>query len=344
MDSFDKLESQKDEDLIAPQDLKLKIINEPLYHFKSSKKLSTCCLCCKDLTYPLSVEERAIKLIMGFIRRYSSPNTPSDVYSLCIDFVGSKNNFEPEQLISNTEIRKQKRDAFYEEYCNCDCECYCFEYECICCPCSQSKCNCLCEFDDVKECFSHLFAFCVCHITGMKYCDTYQGSDGCFQGFALFCRYLIMISLFIAKDIALLNVNGNNDCNGTLLNRESEYVAFDVDVWIRVGCISHLVIMVCILLCSGMVFIGNIGDLDWFLIGHGIVGCFLWLFTSAWMVIGFLLHSEMENDVNNDCKQMVYIWCIIQVIENVLSLVMVCIVYFYIFLSILAIEDCADSD
>ena len=69
MHSFD--EAQLD-DSITHKQLKLKILNEPLNHFKSSNKCSTstCCLCCRDLTDSLEHDERAIKLTMGFIREY----------------------------------------------------------------------------------------------------------------------------------------------------------------------------------------------------------------------------------------------------------------------------------
>ena len=52
-------------------------------------------------------------------------------------------------------------------------------------------------------------------------------------------------------------------------------------------------------------------------LGGGIVCCCLWIVSTAWMVIGFLLYSVMtENENESGCMGIVLIWSIRQAIET----------------------------
>eukprot|EP01084_Bolivina_argentea_P243630 408383_1 len=92
------------------QDLRMIITSEALDN-KEDDILKINCLCCIDLMNTLSMEERAIKLVCGFIRentKKSVTTIPSDVYRECIKFVGSAKDFEGKLLQSASERRRAK--------------------------------------------------------------------------------------------------------------------------------------------------------------------------------------------------------------------------------------------
>ena len=60
------------------------------------------------------------------------------------------------------------------------------------------------------------------------------------------------------------------------------------------------------------------GCVEAFMMGDSIACCGLWMFTTSWLVIGFLLYYEIDDGVN-ECKNMVLIWCIIQIMENIFN-------------------------
>ena len=287
-------------DRFAAKDLQLRIVYQPL-GYKKKKNCATCCLCCKDLVDPLSKEERVIKLTIGFIRIYSSKEISTDIYSLCMDFVGEAEGFSINQLMSNTELSKVRRDEFLEEYCKCDCQlCWLkvrwkwnsvvdFIWE-FCCP-----------WDFKDGCWCREFGECFWEWPEDTYC------------FSLLFKLIVILTFLFGKDIAGLIIIGTNDCNNTIDgDGESKYVSFDVFTWILVGCVVHLVNIVLIPVLYA-ILCGKDGEGSLFTV----CGCML-MFCAGWMIIGFLMYSEM-NDSNYACKSMVLSWSIIQAFETVLG-------------------------
>eukprot|EP01084_Bolivina_argentea_P184762 318667_1 len=76
-----------------------------------------CCLCCTyvcmDLIEQLSYEQRVIILTNGYIRKHCN-DISADLVKICLNFVGSANGFELNQLQS----MKQQRREMYEKYKN----------------------------------------------------------------------------------------------------------------------------------------------------------------------------------------------------------------------------------
>ena len=211
-----------------PKGLKLRIIQQPL-HYKKTHHFAACCLCCRDLTHPLSDEERVIKLTIGFIRIHSATEVPSDVYSLCIDLVGDAAGFEVGQLWSKKEQRQIAREECYE---NCE-ECY---ENCCQCACKN---GCICDWERVCCCIPYRedlarFGTCFwcCPISSWLYDDELdwdaddpcvsQECGGCLLVGSFLCRVLFFVTYFIGKDIAALVINGMNDCNDGLMNGDSK--------------------------------------------------------------------------------------------------------------------------
>ena len=100
-------EEQQTSDYV--EDLRMLITNEALDEDRNCFK--TCCSCCMDLTGALTMEERVIKLVCGFIRenaKQSGSIIPSDIYRECIKFTGSAKEFESKLLKSAAEKRREK--------------------------------------------------------------------------------------------------------------------------------------------------------------------------------------------------------------------------------------------
>ena len=203
---------------MTSKELKLRLINEPLSYEETNRIVSSsssCCIygCCeKDYTTQLSKEERVIKLTIGYARLHSSDEIPSDVCSLCIDYVGGAAGFTLLQLASDTEIKKY--DKILKKYdkmkrWNKRCKC-----------CNQWSCY----YDSID-------------------CGCYEFNINSF-GFSsniwiICCEVVCALVYFVGKDFAALSISINNDCPLT----EDKYVSFDVYTWLDVASVVHLTFM-----------------------------------------------------------------------------------------------------
>eukprot|EP01084_Bolivina_argentea_P152152 265456_1 len=122
---------------------------------------------------------------------------------------------------------------------------------------------------------------------------------------------LIFIAVTISKDIAALVISSQYNCNSTV--DDSKYVSFDVSQWILIGSITHMSSWGFIILC-GICLLNLLKQVATFL--FLVMGCCSSCFLIAWVVIGFLLHSEMHGE-KEECMDIVLSWCIIQLIEPV---------------------------
>ena len=122
---------------------------------------------------------------------------------------------------------------------------------------------------------------------------------------------------------------------------QSDYVSFDVSTWIMMAAISHIIIMIagpcCGLICC---CVGSLIDKDSTasMVVLACCGCCLWILCNIWMIIGFILHSEMSDEGNDVCKNMVNAWSIIQATEVCCGPLFLCIGYAS-WDSILAMDD-----
>eukprot|EP01084_Bolivina_argentea_P242744 407130_1 len=131
-----------------------------------------------------------------------------------------------------------------------------------------------------------------------------------------------LVGVFIAKDIALLLININNDCNDALETYgESKFVSFGLKEWILTGSIVHIVLaaffVTQFLIASFYVFQAQVPEFDFNINDYlGISVCYCCFFI-PWTVIGFFLHSEMNayTKLNQQCSDIVLAWSIIQMIE-----------------------------
>ena len=277
-DNYQELNDGTDADDLNPNDLKLRIISEPLHNKKTNS--TSKCLCCKDFVSPLSDQERVIKLTIGFMRKYSTEKIYSDIYSLCIDYVGDKSGFNAKQLRSNKELRKM-------------------------------QCT-------LQRCWLHgPFCQCVDQSQGDwdADCDLVDASCGRWLLFISgLLKYVILGGFLFGKDIAALVINGMNDCNDTIESGSSQYISFDVSTWIVTGCSVHLIglmIQSCIPFCYE--FYEKERLFKSAFCGLATSGSFL-LFSVAWLVIGFLLWSEMDSTEDTICQNAVLSWSIIQAV------------------------------
>eukprot|EP01083_Nonionella_stella_P170556 580666_1 len=133
-----------------------------------------------------------------------------------------------------------------------------------------------------------------------------------FFGGAVCWGIVITLAFLVGSDIAALAVNDKYDCN---MDGGSEYVSFNVPEFLEYGAIIHLSILGW-LLCCGCCSMGPGGEMSFY--AGGCAVCCGFMFFISWIVIGFLLHSEMtpDNVVNDSqCITMVHAWTIIKVIE-----------------------------
>eukprot|EP01084_Bolivina_argentea_P196298 336526_1 len=108
--------------------------------------------------------------------------------------------------------------------------------------------------------------------------------------------------ILVGKDIALLVINGENDCDKALNPYgQSKFVLFGLNAWILSGSIIHMV---------SALFTTPLFENGWYYV---ICSCFL----TSWAVIGFILYSEMDTDTkqNEQCGSAVLAWGIIGIIE-----------------------------
>eukprot|EP01084_Bolivina_argentea_P120570 213742_1 len=127
------------------------------------------------------------------------------------------------------------------------------------------------------------------------------------SGMKYFTIWVAICAIVCGKDIALLVINEYNDCNGAIVGN-SEYVFFEVKDWSLAGAISHIIVDQIFLMVISI--INQTFGKRLFMIC--IICCFL-LYSLSWVVIGFLLWSEMLTDskAQKQCSDVVLSWCII---------------------------------
>ena len=266
------------------KDLKLRVVNERLDHQKRTLCPASCCLClsCADLVDPLSDKERVMKLITGFVREYSERENEfsADVYSFLMNYVGGPKEFEEDQLWSNKQRKQRAREDCYRKWCT----------ECVCKYIKSSIC---CQYD-IRYLLQSL------------------------------CMILCGMILLSGKDVAALVINFGNECGfGSDAEMDNDFlrsIPFNVPMWMTFGSILHLLVVIigpciccAVMVCTDLCYCTAISIAS-------IMGCLIWSFFTAWMVIGFLLYSHMDNEYDGyeGCKWMVLIWSIIQAFEIVL--------------------------
>eukprot|EP01083_Nonionella_stella_P300757 1028442_1 len=122
---------------------------------------------------------------------------------------------------------------------------------------------------------------------------------------------IIALGLLFATDAAALAINNEYECN---IIGGSEYVSFNVFDFLQSGAVVHFVLMA-LSLCAFAVY-SCASDPGTY--AGGCTVCCGYMFYISWIVIGFLMHSEMnENNVVDDkeCIPMMLSWCILKTIE-----------------------------
>ena len=134
----------------------------------------------------------------------------------------------------------------------------------------------------------------------------------------------MIIGLYFGSDIAILIINGINDCDNSL--NESKYISFDLSEFIIIGSSIHLVIVLFICCCYGIgcykAYANErdiVNDNECIFKAFCVFGCGLWCFFFAWMVIGFMLHSEMNKETkeNKQCADAMLAWNVLRVVDIV---------------------------
>ena len=126
--------------------------------------------------------------------------------------------------------------------------------------------------------------------------------------------FLFGLVFFFGSDIAALMINDQYSCN---IIGGSNYVSFSEFDYLEGGAITHLAligVICCIGCCAAMV--GEEDD-EVLICVMPCLGCG-WIFFICWIVIGFLLESEMnESNVVDyqQCSDTLYAWTIIKLIE-----------------------------
>ena len=125
---------------------------------------------------------------------------------------------------------------------------------------------------------------------------------------------ILLVLSFFVKDIVIIVFNVKNNCNDALNSNRYNF-AFDITEWCWIGAISHLICSVLVCCCFVFVAIGL--DMDIGKICTFCTICCVWVFFVVWLVIGFLLHTEMTSDTREEeeCTLTVLYWCIFQSIE-----------------------------
>jgi len=289
------------------QRLQLRIIQHPLSY--DDHESTTCCLCCRDFVHSMSREERVAKLVCGFVRisgQDASMPIPSEIYQICMNYVGSAKYFTHHQLQTAAEQRQESRRR-----CQRDCE-----------RCCEDCC------DDIRRCFRRCGSCCE------DYC-----CDGPFPYIWSGLLAIVLLGLAFGKDIAALVIYGLNDhCTDTL--QHSKYIdvqTLGIDEWILYGAVSHSTWYV-VLVCYACCLLPSCGCRCCDRLTEDLGSCFgcsivvAWLFFFAWAVVGFLMHSEMLNETPQDanCRDVVLSWCILQIVEPFVPFISVCCIFLFI--------------
>eukprot|EP01084_Bolivina_argentea_P092499 166414_1 len=87
---------------------------------------------------------------------------------------------------------------------------------------------------DVEEICSEKFAQAVC------FCpfDCLLENNEAGTAFIMLSKLFCVAGLFIGTDVALLVIHMRDNCNNMM---DSRYVSFDLNIWIMISCIAHLV-------------------------------------------------------------------------------------------------------
>ncbi len=161
------------------QRLQLKIIHESNSMDKMNR-YTTFCGCCKDYEEPLSMEERTVILICGYIRENTNEyHVAIEIFEICTNYVGASNGFSETQLQSKNE-RKRIERARYRKKCE-DC------IYCLCCGICRGCMDNYCCDDDC--------------------CEAVFGNT-----FMIICMILFLLTFLFGKDIAGLVIFGYNYC------------------------------------------------------------------------------------------------------------------------------------
>eukprot|EP01084_Bolivina_argentea_P205267 350701_1 len=146
---------------------------------------------------------------------------------------------------------------------------------------------------------------------------------------------LSILGIYFGKDIAALIINATRNCDNAL-DGGSKYVNFGVSTWIWSGCITHLS-GIGIIILVGLLTICDVNCFEWmddccddmfdWDEDEGSKCCFTVLcggpccFAFCWLIIGFLLYSEMsrDSDTNLECSNVVLSWSILQIVESLIS-------------------------
>eukprot|EP01084_Bolivina_argentea_P206563 352640_1 len=136
---------------------------------------------------------------------------------------------------------------------------------------------------------------------------------------------LLLIGVFIAKDIVLLVINAKNDCNSAINDYgQSNFVSFNLNEWILIGCVIHIIVTTFfipqIVIAWLYVFRALFPLYDFDINDYIGVSICYGVFFLSWSIIGFLLYSEMNADThaNVQCCGSVVAWNIIQLLEHFL--------------------------
>merc|ERR1739838_1012458 len=105
-----------------------------------------------------------------------------------------------------------------------------------------------------------------------------------------------------------------------LNNGQSEYSSISLNEWILAGCWFHISVALCMcsVCCLFCCIFVKTGDLMGNIYTRWIAICFcctLSFFVAAWVVIGFLMFSEMSSE-GQQCKDAMLAWLIIKIIES----------------------------
>merc|ERR1712228_983907 len=155
---------------------------------------------------------------------------------------------------------------------------------------------------------------------------------------------MLPIGVLIAKDIAALIINEQNECYGHF--KQSNVISYSVNLWILVGCISHIatsVIIVFFALFALELNLTKAGDWRnytrmremhrWTVpIISALCCCGFFI---VWDLMGFVLYHSMMDELNENessfeqvqCKDLVLSWCILQSVETA---IIPCFMFFYI--------------
>ena len=126
--------------------------------------------------------------------------------------------------------------------------------------------------------------------------------------------------MIYGKDVASFIIWSEYDCN---IDGGNGYVIFGVNDWILYGGLVHFSLwglMACWVFCGGCLseYQNGCVDSDYYIATGPICMICGWCFHISWMVIGLLLYAEMigDEDISNECKDIVLSWSVLQVIET----------------------------